>query len=215
MEAKDISQLSAAELEQLLAEKKKEERAKQLKSENDYKKERDEFVQTTVALFVDMSIKLKELKTDVLDRANLLHKRMYEVFEKEEKPLKQFSLITECGNYKLVVECSERATLDETGEVAIETIKEVFKRKFENRNKSMYNIIETILMKNNKGDYDERLIHKLRKHEPDINDPDFTKALEQLSKAYRTQQSATYCRAYKLNLSNNKWEDIPMQFSSL
>jgi hypothetical protein len=79
----------------------------------------------------------------------------------------------------------------------------------------MYKIIDDILMKNNKGDYDERLVAKLRSHEDDINDPEFSKALDDLAKAYYTFDTATYVRGYVKNLDTNKWEQIPMQFSSL
>lgn len=210
----DINQISLQELEAVLDQKRREEKASAEKAQSDYKKKRDSFIKTAVASFCELSAALRQLKMKTLQRGHELHDEMFEVFEGKARPIKEFSMITEDGNYKLVIQKQERQALDETAEVAIGTIKEVFKQKFEARNKSMYNILDGLLIKNQKGDYDERLVAKLRKYESEIDDKDFSRALDDLSKAYYTSGSSTYCRAYRKNPQTGKWQDIPMQFSS-
>lgn len=213
-QAIDLNQISLEELEAVLNQKRREEKNSLEKAQADYKKRRDNFVKATVASFCELSAALKQLKMKTLQRGHELHDEMYEVFDKETRPLKEFSLMTEDGSHKLVIQKQERQALDETAEVAIGTIKEVFKQKFEARNKSMYNILDGLLIKNQKGDYDERLVAKLRKYEADVDDKDFSRALDDLSKAYYTSGSSTYCRVFAKNHQTGKWQDVPMQFSS-
>lgn len=211
----DLTKVSVEELEKVLNQRKQEEKEATEKAQKNYKKKVDAFVKTKVAQMADLSAKMKALKMEILQRGNDLHEEMYEVYGKQPKELKEFSLISEDGMHKLTLQRTERQALDETAEVAISIIKEVFKAKFEARNKGMYEIIDGLLMKNQKGDYDERLVAKLRKYESTVDDKEFSNALDELSKAYYTCGTSTYARAYNKDAKNNKWVYVEMQFSSI
>lgn len=208
-------EMSTAELKALLATKEKAERAAQMKRKREYIGTRDAFLKRVISEMSDISFQLKELKQFSVKKGNELHDLLYEVYEKEPKDLKSFSLDSECGTYRVTIDSAERQAMDETADVAIGAIKDILRNKFASRNKTMYNIIDGILIKNNKGDYDERLIAKLRKFETDINDVEFSKELDNLSRAFYTYDTSIYVRGYVKNSETNKWEAIPMQFSSL
>lgn len=212
---KDPNTMTAAELKALLAEKEKEERAEQERKQAAYNRHKDEFIKLMIVQAVAANEQLSTFKKEVVTRGNELHDLMFEVFAKEPKELNKFSLINTDGTFKVEIDRAAKQNLDETAEVHIATIKQVFKDKFEIRNKTWFNILETILMKNGKGDYDERLVAKLRKYEEDINDPRFSEALDGLAKAYYVSDTATYARFYRKNEETNKWESINVQFSSL
>jgi arsenate reductase-like glutaredoxin family protein len=209
------AEMTAEQLRELLAQKEQEETKARKEREKAYKKSRDEFVKLTVVSMMNISNEMALLKREVVERGNKLHSDMYEIFGKTEKELKSFSIITECGQFKITIERQDRMALDETAEVAVSTIKEVFREKFAKRSKTMFRVLEEILMKNKKGDYDERLVAKLRKHEDELQDPRFSEALDQLAKAYQVTSTATYVRAYKFNEKTNGWDDIPMQWSNM
>jgi len=211
---KPIDQMSAAELKQLAAAKEKEERARLDAKKKQYTAKRDNFILATVTEMCQLSETLHSLKKKTLTEGNDLHDQMYEIFEKEPKELKRFSLITEDSNHKLEIEKSEVQALNETAEVAITEIRDILRDKFANRNKAMYGVIDSLLSKNRKGDYDPRMVAKLRKHESDVNDERFSKALDTLSAAYYVSDTAMYVRAYKKD-QRGKYQPINIQFSSL
>lgn len=212
---KAIEEYSLEELKAQLKKKENAQKAEQAKKERLYQNERDSYVTDAVAAMKELSEKMSEFKHLAIQKGNELHRQMFDIFNKQEKDLKQFSLISKDGLSKIIIERQERQELDETAIVAIEAIKDVFKRKFSGRNQTMYKILDGILMKNRKGDYDERLVAKLRKYEQDIDDVEFSEALDRLSASYNVIGSATYLRAYTFNVELNRWDDIPMQFSSL
>lgn len=212
---KDPNTMNSAELKALLAEKEKEERAAMQRKQSAYTNRKDDFIHLMIATATQQHEQLAAFKKEVVARGNELHDLMFEVFGKESKDLNKFSLISTDGKHKVEIDRAAKQNLDETAEVHITTIKQVFKDKFEIKNKTWFNILETILMKNAKGDYDERLVAKLRKYEDDINDPRFSEALDGLAKAYYVSDTATYARFYKKDEETNKWVSINVQFSSL
>ncbi|MAX81726.1 MAG: hypothetical protein CL843_16310 [Crocinitomicaceae bacterium] len=211
---KDVNEMTADELMQLAQEKQQKEKSAAKAAKNKYTNERDAFIALTLAQFSEVSAILSQLKKETIHRASEFRDRAWELQNQEPKDQKQFSIVTEDQQFKLVVENQERNAFNEHAQIAIERIKEILYNKFASRNKAMYNIINDILMKNKSGDYDPKLVAKLRKHEEALNDPEFSAALDELSKSYYVAGSATYVRAYKRDESN-KWIEIPMQFSSL
>lgn len=212
----DISKMSAAELKAALAKKEAEEKAEREKAIATYERDRDQLVTSTVKQMRQAADLLSKLKRDAVGKAMELQERTYTVLGKKrkEKAVDSFSLMSKDGQLKLVMDRQYKGEYDETADVAIAEIKEVLRDKFEGRNKALYRILDSVLLKNNKGDYDERLVAKLRKHEADVADDRFSKALDVLSKAYRPTTSQTYIRAYELG-ENGRWNDISLAFSSM
>jgi hypothetical protein len=211
----DLSKLNSQQIEVLLKNKKNEERQAQGKKERIYEAKKDQFIRLGIGTMLELSERMIELKKEVLTRGNDLHDEMYEIYGKEPKELNQFSLDSKDGKYRLTVERAERQALDEKAIVHIQTIKEVLFKRFADRNKLMYGIINDLLVKNNKGEYDERMVAKLRAREHEVNDADFSNALDELAKCYYTYGSSTYARGYKLDEQSKKWVAIPMQFSAM
>lgn len=212
---KSIEEMSPEELEAILKEKKKAQRAAQSKRERDYERKKDNFVLSTVQQFQSIQEMLRNTKHEVVSRGNALFDELHEIYERDKKDIKQFSLVSADGLHKVVIERAERQGFNEKAEIAIDKIKDILRNKFAARNQVMYRVIDGILMKNKKGDYDERLVSKLRKFEPEIDDPKFSEALDLLSQSFVLTGTALYVRAYHKRDLDGKWEDITVQFSSL
>jgi len=202
------------QLVKMLADKRKAAEAETQKKKRVYEKKKDIFVQDVAQHFIRLAENLKETKDRITEKGTNLHKEMYEIYGKEEKNQNSFSIESADGKFKVVIENQERQSFNEHAEVHINTIKEILRNKFESRNKSMYNIIDSILMKNRTGEYDERLVAKLNKHRESINNKDFDAALDALANCYVTFDSSTYVRAYQKD-KTGKWESINIQFSSI
>lgn len=211
---KSPTEMTAKELEALLAEKKKAERQAKEKRQREYIKSRDIFIASIVAEMMDLSMQMTVLKKRALTVGNEMHDLLYEVFEREPKELKTFTIVNEANNKKLEIQSADRQMLDESADVAIAEIKDILREKFAARNKTVYNMLDAVMMKNNKGDYDERLVAKLRKWESEINDERFSDALDLLSKAYYITGTSMYVRGYVKN-ERNQWQLVNMQFSSI
>lgn len=215
MMAQDPEQLSTAELRTLLRERTKQEKAAREEARTHYARDRDAYVDRIFARMQVLSVELKAFKETSVAEGLALHERMYAAHGRTKKrDLDHYSLVSADGLRKVVVERQYRCAYDETSSAAIDTIREVLRSKFEGRHKGLYAIMDGILIKNNKGDYDERLVARLRKHEAAVNDPRFSEALDLLGRAYRPTTSQTYVRAYCKGPTGS-WQDVVMNWSSL
>lgn len=211
----DVSKLSAKELSQLAREKRKKEEAEMLERRRQYDATRDSFIDTVFGKVEELSAQLSEFKRDSIKLGLELHDKMYEAYGRAKKDgMDHYSLVSADGTKRIVIERQHRCEYDERAEVAITAIKEVLRDKFSGRNKGMYEIIDGLLMKNHKGDYDERMVAKLRKYEAQVEDERFSKALALLADSYRPVDSQLYLRAYRKN-DAGKWVDLPMNWSSM
>lgn len=208
----DLSKLSADELQAELAKRKKEEIDLQKKHEKDYEKDKNDFLTSTISKFTELSHNLEEVKNMTITEANKLNVRMWDIQGKEAPERKTFSVKND--HNKITVDMQEKFEFTEEATVHIQTIKDIFKEKFADRNKAFYNFLESVLMKNSKGEFDPKLLAKGRKQVYEIGDSSLISEFEKLEKCQRVVGTSLYCRVYKKD-DKNKWQDINVQFSSL
>lgn len=209
------AELSTDELRSLLRERESEERKQRKGLREAYERDRDAYVDGLLEEMGRLSAALQALKRSSSRQGDELHQRMYAAFGRvKRRQLDHYSLVSSDGQRKVVVERQHRCAYDETSAVAIETIRQVLREKFEGRNKAMYAIIDGILMKNGKGDYDERLVARLRKHEPAVNDARFSDALDLLARSYKPTATQVYVRGYTKD-GGGRWREVPMSWSAL
>lgn len=205
-----------AQMRRELKEKEAAFKAQRASAVKEYEATRDKYIDTVFGKMAELSDVLREFKSESVKLGLELHDKMYEVYGREKRDgMDSYTLTSADGMRKVMIERQWRCEYNETSIVAIDTIRAVLREKFEGRNKGMYGIIDAILMRNNKGDYDERLVAKLRKHEEAVGDPRFSEALDILAKAYQPTTSQTYIRAYRRDNGNGKWVDITMNWSSM
>lgn len=209
-----LSNLSLAELEEMLAKKKAEEQAKELKERENFLAEKDLFLDATVAAFCEIHAEMKTLKENTTRRASELYEKMFAMNGKEAKDVNSFTLKNETDTARVVVERQERFEFTEEATVHINTIKDIFKEKFAGESPEMYSLLDHLMMKNMKGDYDPKLLTKVRQQVIKMANPELTKAFEKLTECQRVTATSLYVRAYKKS-EVGKWEDITLQFSAI
>lgn len=210
-----VETMSAADLKAALKKKLADEKAAKANAKKGYDQLRDSYIETVFTKMEELSAQLRDFKSESVKLGIELHTKMYEALGREPKEgIDSYTITSADGLRKVSIERQWRCEYDETSTVAIDTIKAVLRDKFEGRNKSMYKIIDDILSKNGTGDYDERLVARLRKHEEAVDDKRFSEALDILAKAYKPTTSQMYIRAYRRD-QGGKWRDLVMNWSAM
>lgn len=206
-------ELTKQELQDLLAKKEATEKQAQAKAEKELENKKEAFLKKACSSFIEQSEALTKIKTETIDEADVLYKKMFEIHGKTPKNQKTITIKND--TYKIVVENQERFEFTEEANVHIATVQEIFNKKFAGRNQGFYKLLESVLMKNTKGEFDPKLLTKARQQVKDLEDQELIQAFEKLTDCQRVCGTSTYCRAYQMNVKSKKWEDINVQFSSL
>jgi len=211
-EKKDLSLLSDEELVAEMARRREASKNQERMLKLSFEKDKNDFLQASCLKFIQLSNELRELKLYTITEANKLWDRMYENQGKTPKEVNTFTL--KSTNFKITVDRQERFEFTEDAIVHIQSIKEMFASKFAERNKGFYKFLESILMRNTKGEFDPKLLAKGRQQVNELGDVALISEFEKLENCQRVVGSSLYCRAYKLD-DQGKWNDINVQFSSL
>ena len=212
----DITKLSVSDIENLLAEKRKTERAEKAKRLKEYEADKGSFLTHTSSKFLSLQNKMAELKKYTIAKANELWQELHDMNGKALKEdQKQFTLKNEEDTLKVTVDMQEKFEFTEEAIIHINSIRDRFREKFANRNKGLYDILDGLLLKNSKQEYDPKLLAKARLQVRKLEDTQLIEDFDKLDECQRVTGSSLYCRVYHRKEVNGKWEDISLQFSSL
>ena len=214
MSTVDLANISKEELAKALAEKEKAERLAKAKKRREFEQEKEAYVQEVVSQFSDLQTLLIDLKKEAVTQGNKIWHTMFALQDSEPKEQKQFSLTNEKKTLKVTVDRAERMGFSEEALVGIQGVKDYFYKKFASRSKEAYGFLDDILAKNGAGEYDPKLLAKLRTRVQKINDPELTNHFSIIEDNQVVTGTALYLRAAKKNEAG-KWQDITLQFSSL
>lgn len=210
---KPASEMSVDEL-LALANQKQEAELKQAKQRKDaYFADKNNFLNDVVAKYQEVQDILKSLKKEAITHAENFNRLMYEIENKAVKDAKSFKLENE--TVRLMVEEKELFSFTDEAIVHINSIRDIFRKKFEGRNKAFYNLLDGVLMKNSKGEYDPKLLTKARKQVKEIGDEELISEFDKLTDCQKVVGSAKYIRVYTKDAETKKWNDITLNFSSL
>lgn len=212
-ETLDLSTLSAKDLKAELERREKAEKAESIKERNAYEKDNEDFLEHSSKKFQQLKAELKQLKDYTIKEANKLYHRMYEINDKEAPEVKTFSRVNKTQDIKITVDRQEKMKFTDEASVHINAIKSIFKEKFSGRNKGLYNILDSLLMKS-KGEYDPKLLAKARRQVRELGDENLIEEFDKLDECQIVEGTSMYCRMYIKN-DKHKWEDISLNFSSL
>lgn len=210
----DLSTLTADQLKAELKRRELEESQKANEKKRTYEKDNEDFIIQTVSKAKQLNTELTDFKNSTIKHANELYIRMFQIEDKEPKDVKTFSRINKAGNMKVTVDMQERFAFTDEAEVHLNTIQQIFKDKFEERNKGFYKLFESIMMRNNKGEFDPKLLAKARTEVRSLGNEELIMEFDKLDECQRVIGSSLYCRVYLKN-EKNKWEDISLNFSAL
>ena len=210
----NLDTLTEAQLAEALAKKRIAREQEQDQKRKAFEADNDTFCSNTAEKFTQFSKELKDLKDQTIIQANKLYNRMFELNEKEPKEVKSFTRKSQDGKIMVTVDYQERIEFTDEATVHINAIKDIFKSKFESRNKGLYKILDGLLIKGSKRDYDPKLLAKARKQVRELGDENLIAEFDKLDDCQRVYGTSKYCRV-KVKDANDKWQDINIQFSSL
>jgi hypothetical protein len=209
---KSITEMSASEIEAFLKQKKASEIKQQESRKKAYEADKENFLKEVLTRFTEVQGILLTLKTETITHSENFNTLKYELEGKAVKEAKSFELKND--TVKIIVENQERFDFNDTAIVHINAIKDIFREKFESRNKGFYNLLDGILMKNSKGEYDAKLLNKARRQAKELGDEALMVEFDKLNDCLVVVGTAKYVRVY-LKDDKNRWKDISLSFSSL
>ncbi|OBX17747.1 MULTISPECIES: DUF3164 family protein [Bizionia] len=210
----DLSTLTADQLQAELKRRQLAENEKALKAKKVYESDNEDFIINAVSKAKQLRRELDEFKKITIKQANDLYIRMYHLEGKEPKEVKTFSRINKAGDMKVTVDMQERFAFTDEAEVHIDAIQDIFKNKFQDRNKGFYRVWEKTMMRNGKGEFDPKLLAKARTEVRELGDDELISRFDKLDECQTVIGSSLYCRIYARD-DKNKWQDISLNFSSL
>lgn len=214
METIDLTKLSAKELKAELERREQAEKKEQQKAVADYELDKEAYLQHQASKFQQLHNELKELKEYSIAEANKLYERMYKIKGKEPKEVNSFTLKNNADTIKVTVDRQERFEFTDEAMVHINAIRDIFKNKFAERNKGLYSILDGLLIKNSKMEYDPKLLAKARRQVRELGDQNLIDEFDKLDECQKVTGSSLYCRLHVRD-DKGKWKDVSLQFSSL
>ena len=209
---KPLSEYTAAELKELAKQKEAAEQEKQIKRKKAYDTDKENFLNEVATKFKELQSILSDVKNDTITHSENFNALKYELEDKAVKEAKSFELKND--NVKIVVENQDKFDFNDTAIVHINAIKDIFREKFEARNKGFYNLLDSILMKNSKGEYDAKLLNKARRQAKELGDEALMNEFDKLNDCLVVVGTAKYVRVYTKD-DKNRWKDVSLSFSSL
>jgi Protein of unknown function (DUF3164) len=209
---KPITEMSAAEIETFLKQKKAAENQQQQNRKKAYEQDKENFLNEVSTKFKELQTILSDVKNDTITHSENFNALKYELEGKAVKDAKSFELKNE--TIKIIVENQDKFDFNDTAIVHINAIKDIFRDKFEARNKGFYNLLDSILMKNSKGEYDAKLLNKARRQAKELGDEALMQEFDKLNDCLVVVGTAKYVRVYTKD-DKNRWKDVSLSFSSL
>ena len=204
--------MTASEIEAFLKEKKASETKQQEIRKKAYETDKENFLNEVSTKFKELQTILSDVKNDTISHSENFNALKYQLEDKAVKEAKSFELKND--NVKIVVENQDKFDFNDTAIVHINAIKDIFRAKFEGRNKGFYNLLDSILMKNSKGDYDAKLLNKARRQAKELGDDALMLEFDKLNDCLVVVGTAKYVRVYTKD-DKNRWKDVSLNFSSL
>ena len=209
---KPLSEYTAAELKEYLKQKEAADQEKQIKRKKAYETDKENFLNEVSTKFKELQTILSDVKNDTIIHSENFNALKYQLEDKAVKEAKSFELKND--NVKIVVENQDKFDFNDTAIVHINAIKDIFREKFESRNKGFYNLLDSILMKNSKGEYDAKLLNKARRQAKELGDEALMNEFDKLNDCLVVVGTAKYVRVYTKD-DKNRWKDVSLSFSSL
>jgi hypothetical protein len=210
----DISKLSSSELEDLLAQKKKEEAKEQEEKRKQYEKDRDEDMEHIICLASEIEEKQKYLKSLVSNKMEAHQIKLNEYGKIRSNSKGGFSIMNTDKTIRIKRRRDTQPTWDERSTKALELIHAFLYDTVKKRDIVLFEMLIGFLVKNKKGDLDYASVMNLLSHETRFNDERWKEGLRLLKESY-----SSYLKGYQYDFerlnSEGKFEKIEVNFSAL
>lgn len=188
-----VNELTVEELEQLLAEKKKNKKDEELRKREAYEAIRAEIVSKIQAKVHAVITDVQDLFDFVSAETGAFKEVMAEYGQLREPG--QMSYKLDGGGFRIWVKCSKVKRFDERADVAasrlIEFLQAWIKKADNGTNNPMYQLAMTLLERNKYGDLDYKSISKLYDLEERFNDTEYSDIMKLFRESNTVEGTAT------------------------
>lgn len=202
------------QLEQMLADRKKEEKKQAERAKKEYEQKRDQMVDKYGNEAFDIFQKLTDFKSRLASDMEL-QKEALDVYGTIRSNSKGgFSVLHSNGELKITRRRDTMPTWDERSDKAVELIKDFLSDTVKKRDKNLYEILLTFIEKNKKGDLEYSKVMDLLSHEEKYDDPRWKQGLKLIKESY---QSNFRGYGYEISIKDQdgKFQRIELNFSSI
>lgn len=188
---KPINQLTADELESLLAEKRAEENAKINKLKADYETLKTDLILKLVPEAAAMSNALKNFKTTAFDSMDSLYELLCSYSKRHAVGKGNFKIEIDEG-MRIIYSCQSQGFFDERSTQAEKHIIDFVNKEYADKEKTKKLI--TSLLERKKGHLDIKLVQKLYAMEADFEDANWKEGIKLLKESWTDSESKSYIR---------------------
>ena len=211
---KDPKEMSAKELQALLADKLKEEKAQADREKKAYERKRDETINFLINRALEVSGALADLKelceTKMEEQAE--HLNNYGMIRSNSKG--GFSITNTEGDFRITRRRDTEPKWDERSLKAQDLIKEFLTETVKKRDLKLYQILISFIERNDQGDLEYARVMNLLQHADKYDDPRWVEGLKLIKESYSNHLKG-FGYELKRKGKNGKWETVGLQFSSL
>jgi hypothetical protein len=211
---KQVSELSAEELEQLLAAKKKEAKEKELLKRQEYEVQRNIIVQELIANAVVLNEKLSTFKKYALKRLETFKDYANDYGKIRSNSQGGFSLRSMNGDLMVSYDRNTKPVYDERASQAETLLKEFLEDTVKKADKKTYRTLSALMERNKKGDYNPTSIASLVKIEDNYDDPRWLRALKLFKESFQILDISYSVSFYKKD-EQCKDQLIPLSITSV
>lgn len=211
----DVSALSAQELEELLAKKRKQEQA-------DYNAKKEEFESAgdnIADAYVEEAKAIRECLVDFKTRAinrMLEYREEANIYGGVRKGSKGgYSVRSRKTDNKIALVRDVKSEYDDRAKIAEQLIKEFLADKVKKRDQDSYEFIVSLLEKNAKGGYEPAMIAKLLKQKDRWQDERWQRAMQLFTEAHNTIFKKLNVRFWFKDPLTDEEVDVVLSFSAL
>ena len=211
---KSINDLSASELEQILAKKKKDESTKLEKEKKQYEAERDETIFKVINTATKLAEELTGFKTFChLEMDNQQAK--LEGYGKIRSNSKGgFSITNTDDTMRVTRRRDTEPVWDERAGKGVQLLKDFLGDTIKKRDEKLYDILIGFLERNDKGDLEYSRVMELYKHEDKFTDERWKEGLRLIKEGFSNHLKG-FGYEFKIKAADGKWTGILLNFSSL
>ena len=210
----NLENLSSADLEKLLAEKKKQEKEQRQKLKLEYEAKRDAMVSKMVALAIEQHKKLKEFKEQAMAQVEEFRELTKTYGDIKSNSKGGFGLRTKDQKYMMVLDRNTKPEYDERAGMAEQLLKEFLEDKVKKHDLKVYRTISALMERNKKGDYTPARIASLLKIKDNYDDHRWTKAMELFEESFQNR-TVSMSLSFYMKDETGKDQLISLSFPSL
>lgn len=212
---KSISEMTTAELEKHLANRKKAETAKLNREKKQYEKERDAVIDSLINRANEIHQYIKTFKEDCAEAMQAQHKKLEEYGKIRGNSKGGFTIKHSNNLCSITRRRDTEPQWDERSVKAVELLKDFLGDVVKKRDINAYEILMTFLEKNSAGDLEYSRVMDLLSHEARYTDERWLEGLRLIKQSYSNVMRAFGYEFKVKPVDGDKFETLSLNFSSL